>query len=81
MVVFDQILNALYSGRSNSIAINRFTNVAAEKGTDRPRPLPPISFPIHYSLIVPPFEAIQSELLAASLNNAHKVKLSLCFLR
>jgi hypothetical protein len=32
------------------------------------RPLPSISFPIHYSLIIASFDIIQSELLSASLN-------------
>jgi hypothetical protein len=58
MVVFDKILNVLYSGSSNSIVNNLFSNVAVEKGTDRPRPLSPTPFAIHYSLIVPPFDAI-----------------------
>jgi hypothetical protein len=43
----------------------------ANGGTDpqiRPRPLPSISFPIQYPLIILSFDAISSELLTASLN-------------
>jgi hypothetical protein len=34
----------------------------------RLRPFPSTYIPVHYSLIIPPFDAIYSELLAESLN-------------
>jgi hypothetical protein len=37
----------------------------------RPQPLPSTSFPIHNSLIILPFDAIESEILTASLNKSY----------
>jgi hypothetical protein len=46
----------------------------------RPRPLPSISFPVHYSLIIVSSDVIHPELLTATLNKSQKRYLCLKYI-